>query len=393
MPPLYDFLAGVERFRTDPDPDADYDLLVVSDCGSLDRIGDVRGRHAELFERLPRVVIDHHASNDAAGEADWIEPAAAATCEMVALLAARLGAAARRGDGALAAGLMAGIVMDTATFAHPNATPRTLAVVGGARRGRRAAVGHLAPALPLEAGRPAAAVRPRPRPARAPTTGASSGPRCSTPTWPRPGRLPPQSEGIIDLLAQADEAEVAILFKEAGAGDAHQRPDQARRGRRDGADRHVRWRRARPRGRGDRGAPRRRRHGRAVLAEARRLAAERRALTVAHKSLGPGLDGILVVDKPVGPTSHDIVGLVRRLAATKRVGHGGTLDPFASGVLPLFLGRGTRVVEFHLADRSATGRRSASGPRRRPTTSKASSRRRRARRRPRGDASRRRCPA
>ena len=72
---------------------------------------------------------------------------------------------------------------------------------------------------------------------------------------------------------------------------------------------------------------------------------------MAHKSLGAGLDGILIVDKPVGPTSHDIVGLVRRLAATKRVGHGGTLDPFASGVLPVFLGRGTRVVEFHLADR------------------------------------------
>jgi len=72
---------------------------------------------------------------------------------------------------------------------------------------------------------------------------------------------------------------------------------------------------------------------------------------MARSSLGPGLDGILVVDKPIGPTSHDIVGLVRRLAATKRVGHGGTLDPFASGVLPVFLGQGTRVVEFHLADR------------------------------------------
>lgn len=74
---------------------------------------------------------------------------------------------------------------------------------------------------------------------------------------------------------------------------------------------------------------------------------------MARSSLGPGLDGILVIDKPIGPTSHDIVGLVRRLAATKRVGHGGTLDPFASGVLPLFLGRGTRVVEFHLTDRKA----------------------------------------
>jgi tRNA pseudouridine55 synthase len=72
---------------------------------------------------------------------------------------------------------------------------------------------------------------------------------------------------------------------------------------------------------------------------------------VARSSLGPGLDGILVIDKPIGPTSHDIVGLVRRLAATRRVGHGGTLDPFASGVLPVFLGRATRVVEFHLADR------------------------------------------
>lgn len=66
---------------------------------------------------------------------------------------------------------------------------------------------------------------------------------------------------------------------------------------------------------------------------------------------GPGLDGILVVAKPVGPTSHDVVGLVRRLAATKRVGHGGTLDPFAGGVLPVFLGQATRFVEYHLADR------------------------------------------
>jgi tRNA pseudouridine55 synthase len=63
------------------------------------------------------------------------------------------------------------------------------------------------------------------------------------------------------------------------------------------------------------------------------------------------MDGVLVLTKPIGPTSHDVVGLVRRLSATKRVGHGGTLDPFASGVLPVFLGKATRLVEFHLADR------------------------------------------
>src|SRR5215203_3630159 len=67
----------------------------------------------------------------------------------------------------------------------------------------------------------------------------------------------------------------------------------------------------------------------------------------------PNMHGVLVVAKPTGPTSHDVVALVRRLAATKRVGHGGTLDPFASGVLPVFLGHATRVVEYHLGDRKA----------------------------------------
>lgn len=62
------------------------------------------------------------------------------------------------------------------------------------------------------------------------------------------------------------------------------------------------------------------------------------------------MHGILVVAKPAGPTSHDVVALVRRLAATRRIGHGGTLDPFASGVLPLFLGGATRLVEYHLSD-------------------------------------------
>ena len=64
----------------------------------------------------------------------------------------------------------------------------------------------------------------------------------------------------------------------------------------------------------------------------------------------PGMHGIIVVAKPAGPTSHDVVALVRRLAVTRRIGHGGTLDPFASGVLPLFLGGATRLVEYHLAD-------------------------------------------
>jgi tRNA pseudouridine55 synthase len=52
------------------------------------------------------------------------------------------------------------------------------------------------------------------------------------------------------------------------------------------------------------------------------------------------------VDKPVGPTSHDIVAAVRRAAATRRVGHAGTLDPFASGLLAVLVGRATRLAPF-----------------------------------------------
>jgi bifunctional oligoribonuclease and PAP phosphatase NrnA len=218
VPPLYDFLPDVRKALTDPEEDAAYDLLVVSDCGTLDRVGAVRARHPELFDRLPRVVIDHHASNDAAGAQDWIEPGAAATCEMVALLAARLGIPLDEGDGALATQLMAGIVMDTATFAHPNATPRTLAVS----------------AALVEAGAPLSDIsrrlyRSKPE-AQLRLFGrildrlaSAAGGRIIHSTLldadlAETGALAPHSEGIIDLLAQADDADVAILFKEAGEG-------------------------------------------------------------------------------------------------------------------------------------------------------------------------------
>ena len=58
------------------------------------------------------------------------------------------------------------------------------------------------------------------------------------------------------------------------------------------------------------------------------------------------LDGLLVVDKPVGPTSHDVVSRVRRILRERRIGHTGTLDPLASGVLLLVVGRATRLAQF-----------------------------------------------
>lgn len=58
------------------------------------------------------------------------------------------------------------------------------------------------------------------------------------------------------------------------------------------------------------------------------------------------MDGILIVDKPAGWTSHDVVARARRLLREKRVGHTGTLDPFATGVLVLLVGRATRLAQF-----------------------------------------------
>jgi bifunctional oligoribonuclease and PAP phosphatase NrnA len=214
VPPLYDFLDGMDRFVTDPDPAEPYDRLVVVDCGTLDRIGDVRLRHRELFARLPAVIIDHHASNDERGPASWVDPAAAATCELVALLAARLGVAFDADGGSMAAALMAGIVMDTATFAHPNATPRTLAVSAAlveagaplseiSRRLYRSKpdaqlrlFGRVLDRLDSAAG------------GRVIHSSLQAGDLEAT------GATQPHSEGIIDLLAQSETADVAILFKE-----------------------------------------------------------------------------------------------------------------------------------------------------------------------------------
>jgi phosphoesterase RecJ-like protein len=216
VPALYDYLEGVDRFRTDPDPAAPYDLVVISDCATVERVGGVGVRHADLFARLPRVVIDHHASNDADGAADWIDPEAAATCEMVALLATRLGVPLDSASGALAEALMSGIVMDTATFAHPNATPRTLTVS----------------AALVEAGAPLADISRRLYRSKPDAqlrlfglvlarlqSSADGRVAWSTVTdadFAATGADRSHSEGIIDLLSQSDRAEVTILFKEAG---------------------------------------------------------------------------------------------------------------------------------------------------------------------------------
>ena len=214
VPDLYGFLEGSGTVRTDPEPGVPYDLVVLCDCGDLSRVGAIRERNAALFAATPLLTIDHHASNDASGDLVWIDPGAAATCEMVALLATRLGVPLALGQGRLAAALAAGIVMDTATFAHPNATPRTLQVA----------------AALVEAGAPLSEIsrrlyRTKPDAQLAlfgrvlgrlqsHADGLVIASTMELEDLRATGARSEHSEGIIDLLAQSETAEVALLLKE-----------------------------------------------------------------------------------------------------------------------------------------------------------------------------------
>ena len=66
------------------------------------------------------------------------------------------------------------------------------------------------------------------------------------------------------------------------------------------------------------------------------------------------MNGIVIVDKPQDWTSQDVTARLRRVFNTRRIGHGGTLDPMATGVLPVFVGRATRGVEFSNTPRRPT---------------------------------------
>lgn len=66
-----------------------------------------------------------------------------------------------------------------------------------------------------------------------------------------------------------------------------------------------------------------------------------------------GLDGLLLIDKPQGPTSAEVVRILKKALRVKKIGHLGTLDPFASGLLPLCLGAGTKLSQFLMAERKS----------------------------------------
>lgn len=216
VPAMYDFMPHIDRIASEPDAALEYDLIVVTDSGELARVGRVAREHAELFGRVPILVVDHHRSNTGFGAVDYVDPSAAAACEQVTLLVARLGVPLDAFDGAIAGDLMAGLIGDTATFQHSNVTPRTL----------RVASALLAAGAPLsEMARLVYRSKPNQQLrlfgivlSRLET--ALDGRLVWATLLPadleQAGAVAEQSEGIIDLLAQSALAEVAILFREQG---------------------------------------------------------------------------------------------------------------------------------------------------------------------------------
>jgi len=218
VPAMYEFLPGMDRFRREPDSSLDYDLIVVGDCGELERVGPVLESHRELFTRVPILDIDHHISNPKFGAVDWVDATSSATCEMTTLLAWRLGVPLTTGDGMLAAALAGGVVMDTGNFQHPNVTPRTL-VVAAALREAGAPLSEIARRLYRSKPNSQLALFGR-------VLGRMESDLDGRLVWstleladlPATGALPSESEGLVDLLSQSETSEAAILFKETEIG-------------------------------------------------------------------------------------------------------------------------------------------------------------------------------
>lgn len=215
VPDMYDFMPGVERARLAPSPDLDPDLIVVCD-GDTTRTGAVLQENAELFGRVPIVNIDHHISNPGEQGTVWVDAAAAATCEQATLLLPHLGLGYDAAAGAIVQLLTAGLVFDTANFAHSNTTPRTLRVAS-----ELVAAGAELPMIARRIYRtkPNAQLKLFGRVLSRLETAADGRVTWSVvdlEDYASAGATQEQSEGLIDLLAQSASADVTILFKDLG---------------------------------------------------------------------------------------------------------------------------------------------------------------------------------
>lgn len=214
-PAVYDVIPTIREVALEA-PDWAPDAIVLVDCADPKRAGRIGDLINALPAATPRILIDHHVSNETTWPLAWVDPHAAATCEMVSLIALALEADLSADQGRLATTLAAGVIMDTATFQHGNTTPRTLEV-GGLLLAAGAPISEIS--RKIYRSKPLAQVQLHARVLASLTTADAGRTVFATMmladiTESRANLE--MSEGIVDALAHVAEADVAIFFKEDG---------------------------------------------------------------------------------------------------------------------------------------------------------------------------------
>ena len=314
--------------RTPDDFPREPDVMVTFDCGSLGRLGDLEPA-AKAAREL--IVLDHHVSNTRYGTINVIDPDAAASGVLVRRLVLELGPAAhrrRRGRAVRRARVRHRALPVRDHHARASSTSRASSSrfdVPVSRLSRQLFEEHRFAYLKLLGEALAAAELDVER--RFVWTAVTQD------MLERHGVTLEEVEGLIDIVRRTTEAEVTCVLKEEADGIGAGEPALARRRRR-----------PRHRGRPRRGRPPLRRRLRVDPRHRRR--SSRPSATPSEPCERVMRDGLVVVDKPAGCTSHDVVAKLRKVYGQRRVGHAGTLDPDATGVLLVGLGRATRLLRY-----------------------------------------------
>jgi|UniRef100_UPI00404B40CA bifunctional oligoribonuclease and PAP phosphatase NrnA len=218
-PAVYDVIPTIREVALEA-PDWAPDAIVLVDCADPRRAGRIGDLINALPAATPRILIDHHVSNETTWPLAWVDAHAAATCEMVSLIALALEADLSADQGRLATTLAAGVIMDTATFQHGNTTPRTLEV-GGLLLAAGAPISEIS--RKIYRSKPLAQVQLHARVLASLTTADAGRTVFATmmlADLTESGANLEMSEGIVDALAHVAEADVAIFFKEDGPAAA-----------------------------------------------------------------------------------------------------------------------------------------------------------------------------
>lgn len=339
------FLPGIGMLQRTLD-DEDYDLVFALDAGELSRFGPVYERHKAFLDSIPIINIDHHISSSGCGLVNIIDPTAAATSELIVLFQQQANLPLNK-DAAVC--LLTGIITDTSSFQFTNTTPRCLEVAAlllQAGAIPEPIVQHIYRSYPLAQLRFQASVIDN---AQVACNGRLMWSYATAATLAKTGATADMDDNSSGMMRDVEGVQVAAFFKSYGD------PGITRLSLRSAAPYNAAEICQRFGGGG---------HARAAGATLQMPieAAMRAVVSLLKEIMGCSQDdeergeaakaetregsGILNINKAVGMTSHDVVAKVRRLLKQKRVGHTGTLDPLASGVLPICIGQATRVAAY-----------------------------------------------